>query len=175
MHHRDARQEPYLFLPPYCFIIYIKTIIVNKKHNMNNILIITNMPNNFYSLYSDGIFEKKHFDKDTEITALEYKENSAVLLYYTYPVHRRVYLVRNVSYETKNLTGLPGLSKKVKIIFKNTASRVDKTRRAFAHIREHYGDPFAFPDDYYTRLDFLIKQKGKIKYHLIDMLTEKYI
>jgi hypothetical protein len=141
---------------------------------MNDNLIITNTPNNFYSIYSDGIFDKKHFDKESGITTLEYKNNSAVLLYYTYPVHRRVYLVRNVSNET-NLTGLPSLSKKVKIIFKNTASRVDKTRRAFGRIREHYGGPFVFPDDFYLRLDFLIKQKGKIKYSLIDALTEKYI
>jgi hypothetical protein len=141
---------------------------------MNNNLIITNTPNNFYSIYSDGIFEKKHFDKEAGITTLEYKENAVVLLYYTYPVHRRVYLVRNVSDETKNLTGLPSLSKKVKIIFKNTASRVDKTRRAFGHIREHYGDPFIFSDDFYLRLDFLIKQKGKIKYSLIDILVNKY-
>jgi hypothetical protein len=63
----------------------------------------------------------------------------------------------------------------VKIIFKNTASHVDKTRRAFGHIREHYGNPFIFSDDFYLRLDFLIKQKGKIKYSLIDMLVNKYV
>jgi hypothetical protein len=141
---------------------------------MNDNLIITVTPNNFYSVYSDGVFERKHFDKDAEITILEYGEKAVILLYYTYPVHRRVYLVRNISDET-NLTGLPSLSKKVKIIFKNTASRVDKTRRVFGHIREHYGSPFIFPDDFYLRLDFLIKQKGKIKYYLIDALVEKYI
>jgi hypothetical protein len=141
---------------------------------MNNKLVIVNEPNNFYSLYSDGIFERKQFDKESEITTLEYGENAAILLYYTYPVHRRVYLARNVSGETNNLTGLPCLSKKVKILFKNTASRVDKTRRAFGRIREHYGDPFAFSDDFYLRLDFLIKQRGKIKYAFVDALAEKY-
>jgi hypothetical protein len=143
---------------------------------MNDNLIIANTPNKFYSIYSDGMFIKKHFDKETETTTLEYGGGAAVLLYYTYPVHRRVYLVRNVSNETNGLTGLPCLSKKIKVIFKNTASRVDKTRRAFAHIREHYGgNPFIFSDDFYMRLDFLIKQKGKIKYHLIDALAGKYI
>jgi hypothetical protein len=141
---------------------------------MNDNLIVVNTPNNFYSIYSDGVFDKKHFDKETELTTLEYGVNAVILLYYTYPVHRRVYLVRNVSYET-NLTGLPSLSKKVKVLFKNTASRVDKTRRIFGYIREHYGSPFAFTDDFYLRLDFLIKQKGKIKYGSVDMLVKKYL
>jgi hypothetical protein len=141
----------------------------------NNSLVITNDPDNkFYSIYSDGLFVSKQYDKESGITTLEYARDSAVLVYYTYPVHRRVYLVRNVPARNEGTVGLPCLSNKIKILFKNTASRVDKTRRVFAHIHKHYGNAFIFPDDYYLRLDFIIKQKGKIKYSLIDALCGKY-
>ncbi|GMO55782.1 MAG: hypothetical protein Ta2C_10990 [Candidatus Endomicrobiellum trichonymphae] len=136
----------------------------------DKLVITINDANNFFSLYADGDLSEKHYDKESGITELTYDDNAIIFLYYTYPTHRRVYCVRNC--EDGEQTLLPGLSKKVNVIFKQIASRVDKTRRAAAFLREHRGSAYKYTDEFYTRLSFLIDQKGKINYSSIEKLLE---
>jgi hypothetical protein len=68
--------------------------------------------------------------------------------HYTYPAYRWVYLARNMSVNDDkkiSIAALSGLSKKVNIIFKHTASRVDKTKHTVSYFNEHHDTLTAFP------------------------------
>ncbi|MCD1654454.1 hypothetical protein K7J14_07015 [Treponema zuelzerae] len=99
---------------------------------MNNRILsveILNAPH-FYTLYADG-HEDTMIEKPNGVELL-YPPHAVLFLYYTFPAHRRVYCVRN---SETGKSSLPGLSMPVSILFKQYASRVDKTKRAVSYLR----------------------------------------
>lgn len=121
----------------------------------------------FYTLYSDGPYVDKTTNE--EGTLFTYLENSILFLYYTYPTHRRAYAVRCSSAGT---TILPGLSFPVNVLIRVHASKVDKLKKSVSFLVAHYQKPYDFSDAFYTRLHFIIQEKGKINYEKIKILTE---
>jgi hypothetical protein len=138
---------------------------------MNRLVITIPEKPPFYSLFADGPYLHKSFSKAINATRLAYRENEVLVLYYTYPTHREACVIRN----TQEGVRLPGLSKRVTVLFSVHASRVDKLRRAAGFIKKHAS--LAFPDSFYIRLYFIILQRGKLKYpalkHLIDQTLSK--
>jgi hypothetical protein len=126
----------------------------------------------FYHLYAEGKFDREIFDEETGETHFYYGDRARVLLYYTYPAHRRVYLIQN---DDAGAVSLPGLSRKVSVIFKHCASGVDKTRRALAYLSTRYPEAFSFSDAFFNRLSLLISQKGKLNYAALACLLDKEI
>ena len=124
----------------------------------------------FYSLYSDGLFSRKVYIKETKETYLSYPEGAVVFLYYTYPNHRAVSCVRNVPGEAD----LPGLEKKVKVLFTVHASKVDKLKRAVGHLNKHAGGAYKYGDDFYLRLYFILQQRGKLNYLALRNVSERF-
>jgi len=71
---------------------------------------------------------------------------------------------------------LPGLSHSVTVLFKQFASRVDKTKKAISYLREHYQDyAYSLNDSFYYRLDILLQAKGKLDYYELDALCKRSI
>jgi hypothetical protein len=130
----------------------------------------------FYSLYADGLFSEKRYDKETGTTELDYPADGVVFLYYTYPTHREACVVRNAAAAgLGRMVTPPALSKRVRKIFGVEASRTDKLRRAAGFLNEHFdGGAYGFHDDFYLRLYFLLRQKGKINYGLLRELALGY-
>jgi len=124
----------------------------------------------FYSLYSEGCYTSKKSD-DNE-TILTYCQNEVLFLYYTYPSHRRAYIVRFDS-DNKNGIMLPSLDQPVKIISRCHASKVDKLKKTAGFLKEYCPNAFAFSDSFYVRIHFIIQQKGKINYEAIRVLLEE--
>lgn len=124
----------------------------------------------FYSLYAAGAHERKYFDREARVTSLAYGPGAVVALFYTYPARRAAALVRN----DRETAAFPGLSKKVRPLLRADASKTDKLRRALSRLDEKHGGAFAFPDDFYTRLAFLLERRGKLDYHALDALAERY-
>jgi hypothetical protein len=123
----------------------------------------------FYSLYAQGIFDWKSFDRMNAQTVLAYAENAAVVLYYTYPTYREASVIRNSG---GNIM-LPGLSKKITVLFSVRASRVDKLRRAIDFLNKNTpGGAYSFGDGFYIRLYFLLLQRGKINYPALRRLSQ---
>ena len=124
----------------------------------------------FYSLYADGIFTRKTYHKDTEESFFAYPPEAAIFLFYTYPNSRAASLIRNVP----GKAALPGLSKKVSLIFTVHASKVDKLKRAIGYLNAntHLG-AYRYSDDFYMRLYFILEQRGKLNYPALRKLAEK--
>ena len=122
----------------------------------------------FYSLYADGQLVRKTYVKDTGQTYLAYPPGSVVALYYTYPAHRAVSVIRNAP----GRAAFPGLSKKVRLLFTVHASRVDKLKRVVGFLNKHAGGAFHYTDDFYTRLYFAVQQRGKISYLALRRIVE---
>jgi hypothetical protein len=140
---------------------------------MSDLLVVTIPPEGyFYSLYADGLYTQKLYEKETGMTHLYYEPGAVVFLYYTYPTHRRVYLIRD-NEENGELKNLPGVSKKVSVIFKQYASRVDKTKRAVSYLNTHYRGAYRYSDKFYIRLSVILLERGKIDYAAIDALCKR--
>jgi hypothetical protein len=126
--------------------------------------------NSFCSLYSDGCHAWKTYDQRKKHTLLYYPPDAIVYLYYTYVTYREACVIRNV--QDNDSLMLPGLSKKVKVIFRVRASRVDKLKRAAGWLNKHSAGAFAHDDGFYTRLSYMLEQRGKINYQALGKLAE---
>lgn len=126
----------------------------------------------FHTLYSDG--QEITMVKNNEASVLLYPTDAVIFLYYTYPTHRRVYCVRYK--DSQSMVELPDLSDKVTILFKQYASRVDKTKRAVSFLREHYPEyAYSFSDGFYHRLDVILLKKGSLDYYELGELCIRSI
>jgi hypothetical protein len=127
--------------------------------------------NSFYTLYAEGRHCFKTYDAQKKNTLLQYPPDAAVFLYYTYPTHREACVIRNNDAEGGVM--LPGLAKKVFLLFRVQASRVDKLKRAVFYLNEHSSaGAYGHEDGFYVRLGCLIEQRGKINYPALRELSE---
>lgn len=126
--------------------------------------------NSFYTLYSDGPHSWKTYDRQNKNTLIYYPKGAVVFLYYTYPTYREACVIRNTQ-EDKNVL-LPGLSKKVTLLFRVRASRVDKLKRASFWLNKHSAGAFAHDDGFYVRLVYLLEQRGKLNYAALGKLAD---
>jgi len=127
--------------------------------------------NAFCSLYSDGNHAWKTYDRQKQRTLLYYPPEAVVFLYYTYVTYREAVVIRNIQDESALM--LPGLSKKVKVLFRVRASRVDKLKRAAGWLNKHSAGAFVHDDGFYTRLSYVLEQSGKINYPALGKLAEE--
>jgi hypothetical protein len=131
--------------------------------------------NSFYTLYADGKHSWKTYDQQKKSTLLYYPPGAVVLLYYTYSTYREACVIRNTQDET-GVEGclLPGLSKKVFVLFRVRASRVDKLKRAAFYLNKHSGvGAYGHDDGFYVRLRCVLEQRGKLNYVALRNLFEK--
>jgi hypothetical protein len=126
----------------------------------------------FYSLYADGLFSGKTLLPESDAAILAFPENALIFLYYTYPAHREACAVRNSTTSGARSLFLPGLSKRVSLLFAVHASRVDKLRRAVSFLNTHSSGAYSFGDGFYIRLRFLLCQRGKLNYPALRMLAD---
>jgi len=126
--------------------------------------------NSFYSLYAEGLHSWKTYDRQKKVNLLYYPVEAVVVLYYTYPTHRQACVIRNNT--LGNVVSLPGLSKKVSLLFSVHASRVDKLKRAVGWLDKHSSGALSYDDGFYIRLVFLLEQRGKINYTALSKLAE---
>jgi len=124
----------------------------------------------FYSLFSDGNHSWKTYDRQKKHTLFYYAPDAVVILYYTYVTYREACVIRNIQDDAGVM--LPGLSKKVSLLFRVRASRVDKLKRAAAWLNKHFSGAFAQEDGFYTRLVYLLEQRGKLNYAALGKLAD---
>lgn len=126
----------------------------------------------YFSLYCDGLDAVQNREKDSSIFL--YPNNAIIFLFYTYPSHRRVYCVKNCN--SSLMYELPNVNRKTTILFKQFASKVDKTKKAVSFIKEHYPKyVYKYSDVFYYKLDIIIKEKGKLDYYVLDALCKRSI
>ena len=127
--------------------------------------------NSFYTLYSDGKHTWKTYDRKKESSLFYYPPGAVVILYYTYVTHRTACVIRNVDSPISIM--LPGLSKKVMQLFTVRASKVDKLKRAAGWLNRHsFAGAYGYDDGFYTRLVYLLEQRGKLNYAALGQLAD---
>jgi len=126
--------------------------------------------NSFCTLYADGNHAWKTYDGQKKHSLFYYAPGEVVFLYYTYVTYREALVIRNVQNDDGIM--LPGLSKKVSVLLRVRASRVDKLKRAAGWLKKHSAGAFVHEDGFYTRLFYIIEQRGKINYPALGKLAE---
>ncbi len=142
---------------------------------MKNHLVIT-IPDHgsFPTLYSQGLHSWKTYDSRKKQTLLFYPPGAVVVLYYKYRVYREACVIRHSQTEDGVTQGviLPGLSKKVTLLFSVRASAFDKLKRAVFWLDKHSQGAFSHSDGFYSRLVYILEQRGKINYTALSVLAE---
>jgi len=136
----------------------------------NHLEIIIPDYNSFYSLYADGLHSWKTYNQQKKHTYIYYAPGSVVVLYYTYITFREACVIRFIQEDDSVM--LPGLSKKVSVLFRARASRVDKLRRAVGWLKNHSSGAFSHTDGFYIRLSYLLEQRGKLNYTALSRLAD---
>jgi len=136
----------------------------------NHLEIIIPDRSSFYTLYSDGRHAWKTYDPRQKANLFYYPPGAVVILYYTYPTYREACVIRNIQNDTGVM--LPGLSKKVSVLFRVRASRVDKLKRASGWLNKNSSGAFAHEDGFYARLVYLLEQRGKLNYAALGKLAD---
>jgi hypothetical protein len=67
---------------------------------------------------------------------------------------------------------LKHLPKRVRIVFKQSASWVNKTKHAVSYLNERHASAYGFPDIFYHRLNVLLSMREKLSYRKIDALVK---
>lgn len=136
----------------------------------NHLEITISDKNSFYTLYSEGNHAWKTYNQKEKHTLIYYPPESVIFLFYTYITYREACVVR-FSEINDNSVSLPGLSKKVTVLFRVKASRVDKLKRAVGWLNKHSAGACSHRDGFYIRLQYILEQRGKINYTAIRELA----
>jgi hypothetical protein len=140
--------------------------------NLNDeLLIVIPDKESAFSLFADGIYTAKRFQKDSGNSIFSFPNMAAVFLFYTYPKLRVASLIRN----TPGAAALPGLSKKVSLLFSVYSSRVDKLKRAIGYLNKNACGAYHFSDDFYLRLFYVLQKRGKLNYPALTEIAQKSI
>lgn len=95
-----------------CILSIIFDLPINKRGEtiMQNFLhvLVPHKENSFYTLYVSGCYGRKR--PVLNGTDFDFISGSLLVLYYTYPAHRRAYIVR---FTENGKTELPGLSEPI--------------------------------------------------------------
>ena len=109
-----------------------------------------------FTLYAEGDLISKEYIKD-EKPLLIFSSKSILILYYTYPHHRRLYIV---STEGKEKTILPQVNTPVSIIFKGRGKKYDLIKTALYYLNRKTADKYLFfPKSFYYELAILAENK----------------
>ncbi len=127
-----------------------------------------------YTLYAYGIVNDKTEEKDG--VRLTFSPQSVVILFYTYPHHRRAYVVtkKEITYSKQKPVFLPHVRDPVYVLFKVRGRSLDKLKNAIFHLEEETkGIFYIYSISFFYRLLSLI-QCGKANKYTLFLLVKEY-
>lgn len=124
-----------------------------------------------FSLFADGVILDKQFIKG-EKPLFTFSLSHVLLLFYTYPHHRRLYIVYG---KGENKTLLPQLDTPASIIYKARGKKFDLIKNALYFLQQKIGDKyFNLPAAFWYELSILAETKN-VNQYLIKVLAGRYL
>ena len=103
---------------------------------------------------------------------LSFSDNSILVLYYTYPNHRRLYILHTKGVGEK--VRLPCTDKPASIIFRGMGKALDITKNAFYYLKKTTQEAYLyFPKEFYYEMGILADSK-KLNRFKLKLLMKKY-
>ena len=103
---------------------------------------------------------------------LSFSDNSILVLYYTYPNHRRLYILHSKGVGEK--VRLPCTDKPATIIFRGMGKALDITKNAFYYLKKTTQEFYLyFPKEFYYEMGILADSK-KLNRFKLKLLMKKY-
>jgi hypothetical protein len=127
-----------------------------------------------YTLYAYGIIDEQI--EETEGVRFTFSSTSTVILFYTYPHHRRAYVItkKEISYIKNVKVYLPHVLEPTYILFKARGRSVDKLKNAIFHLEEESkGMFYIYPISFFYRLFPLIQTEKASRYN-ISLFVKEY-
>lgn len=124
-----------------------------------------------FSLFAEGALLNMENTKKGDLY-LAFSDNAIVVLYYTYPNHRRLYIVHTKGAGEK--VRLPCTDKAASIIFRGMGKVFDVTKNAFYYLRKTTQEDYLFfPKEFFYEMGILADSK-KLNRFKLKLLMKKY-
>lgn len=124
-----------------------------------------------FTLYAEGVLFKME-TRDEDVTILTFSNEYILTLYYTYPNHRRLYMVCAKAKGEKQF--LPCIDTPVSIIYKASGKRFDAIKYSF-YILDKYTERqhLQYPISFYREMAILAEE-NRLKSFELKMLLKKF-
>lgn len=115
-----------------------------------------------YSLYAEGKLTASDFIKGLNVNVLSFSNEGVVTLFYTYPHHRRAYMVYIDKTKLLARTRLPNVFSPVNILYKARGRKVDNLKHCLYLLKKYSLDYVLYPLLFYQKLCAMIELNKKI-------------
>lgn len=124
-----------------------------------------------FTLYADGALLQSLFIEENK-HALFFDNKYVLFLFYTYPHHRRVYMVSVDKTNILPKTNLPCVNRAVSILYKARGKKIDMLKNALFLLRKL---PYwTFPILFYQKLVCIIETNKKLPRFIINQLLNEF-
>ncbi len=124
-----------------------------------------------FSVFAEGALLEKETTKRGDLY-LSFSDNSILVLYYTYPNHRRLYILHPKGVGEK--VQLPCIDKPACIIFRGMGKALDVIKNAFYYLKKTtQGSYLYFPKEFFYEMGILADSK-KLNRLKLNLLMKKY-
>lgn len=127
-----------------------------------------------FTLFAEGNLELNLFNKATNQTSLIFENNSVLILFYTFPNHRRAYVVYNCVSELLPKTKLPCVSSYVNILYKAQGKKIDSLKHILYLLKHSSSDYVSYPLLFYQKLCIIIETNKKITKRQLNILLKSF-
>lgn len=136
---------------------------------------LPNKIKNGYSLFAEGMLIKHYFFKQLyQEHYLVFDDKYIVTLFYTYPHHRRLYVVYIDETNLLPKTKLPCVLSPVTVLYKARGKKIDNLKHVLYLFKNTSNDYLSYPILFYQKLFLNIELNRKINKSLLNSLLKYF-
>lgn len=155
--------------------ILIESFFLMSYTESNNMIVtLPNKTIDGFTLYAEGSLKGNYFFKEVDYNKhqLIFDDNYIVILFYTYPHHRRVYIVSADKTGLLPKTNLPCVKGALTILYKARGKKIDLLKKSLFLFRKL---PYKqFPILFYQKLAAIIETNTNVPRFIINELLQSF-
>lgn len=129
-----------------------------------------------FTLYAEGTLKNNYFLKQGSYNEhyLLFDNNYVLALFYTYPHHRRLYLVYKDKTKLLSRTSLPNVLEPVNILYKARGRKIDTLKHFLYLFKNTSNEYLTYPILFYQKLCTMIEVNKKVPKYSVNRLLESF-
>lgn len=127
-----------------------------------------------YTLFAEGKLVANDFIKGLNLTILSFDSNYIVTLFYTYPHHRRAYVIYQDKTRLLSKTRLPNVLSPVNILYKASGRKIDNLKHCLYLLKKNSKAYVSYPTIFYQKLCATVELNKNISKIDISNLMQSF-
>lgn len=127
-----------------------------------------------FSLFAEGAVLKNYFLPQTKEHILIFNNDCILTLFYTYPHHRRLYVVYIDKTRLLPRTNLPCVKSPVNILYKARGKKIDTLKYFLYLFKNKSKDYLFYPILFYQKLCTIVETNKKVSRSTVNALLKNF-